>query len=262
MIPKIIHCCWFGRNPMGELENKCINSWKKYCPDYTIKIWNEDNFDINSNAYVKEAYENKKWAFVTDYVRLYALYTEGGVYMDTDVEVLKSLDDYLKYEAFSGFENYDAIPTGIMAGVKGFKLYKELLERYIDRHFIDENGRIDYTTNVAEITDYCLTRGLKLDNTFQIIDGFALFPKDYFCPKSYLTGRIECTENTITIHHFRGSWMSKGERLAISIHTKFSKLGKIGNGLARIICMPIHFVDKVNDLGFINAIKFFKNRNK
>lgn len=262
MIPKIIHCCWFGRNEMGELEKKCINSWKKFCPDYKIKVWNEDNFDINSNDYVKEAYETKKWAFVTDYVRLYALYTEGGIYMDTDVEVLHNLDEYLCYDAFSGFENYDAIPTGIMAGVKGFKLYKDLLDRYNNRHFVKEDGKMDYTTNVTEITNYCLDKGLQLNNTFQTIEGFTLFPKDYFCPKSYMTGQIECTDNTVTIHHFKGSWMSEGEKLTASINKWFYKFGKVGGAIAWLICVPIHFIDRIKNLGFVNTIKFYKNRNK
>ena len=105
MIPKIIHYCWFGGKPKPELAEKCIESWKKFCPDYEIVEWNEGNFNINSNLYVKQAYEAKKYAFVTDYVRLYALYTQGGIYMDTDVMVLKPLDEYLNHEAFSGFES-------------------------------------------------------------------------------------------------------------------------------------------------------------
>lgn len=115
MIPKKIHYCWFGGNPLPPLAVKCIESWKKYCPDYEIKEWNESNFDLNCNEYVREAYEAKKWAFITDVVRLYAMVTEGGIYMDTDVEVLRPLDDLLVYEAVSGFETKTRIPTGLMA---------------------------------------------------------------------------------------------------------------------------------------------------
>ena len=111
MIPKIIHYCWFGGKPLPELAQKCIASWKKYCPDYEIKEWNESNFNLNSCDYVREAYEAKKWAFITDYVRLYAMVTEGGIYMDTDVEVIKPLDPFLKHKAFSGFEDEVSIPT-------------------------------------------------------------------------------------------------------------------------------------------------------
>ena len=121
MIPKIIHYCWFGRGEMPPLAKKCIKSWKKYCPDYEIKEWNEDNFDLDMYPYAREAYDNRKFAFVTDVVRLYAIYTEGGIYMDTDVEVLKPLDSFLKHIAFSGYENDTLVPTGIMASEKGAK---------------------------------------------------------------------------------------------------------------------------------------------
>ena len=117
-IPKVILYCWFGRGEKPELAKKCIESWKKYCPDYEFKEWNEDNFDIHSNKYVEQAYNARKFAFVTDYVRLYALYYEGGVYMDTDVEVLKPIDEFLKHKAFSSFENNNTIPTGLMASEK------------------------------------------------------------------------------------------------------------------------------------------------
>ena len=118
MIPKIIHYCWFGDKELPKLAKKCLASWKKYCPDYQIKCWNESNFDVNSNQYVKEAYENKKYAFVTDYVRLYALYNFGGVYMDTDVEVIKNIDDFLNCKGFSSFESTNLVPTGILASEK------------------------------------------------------------------------------------------------------------------------------------------------
>ena len=128
MIPKKIHYCWFGRNPLPESAQKCIASWRKYLPDYEIKEWNEDNFDINVNLYVKQAYESRKFAFVTDYVRLYALASEGGVYMDTDVEVLKTFDPFLHHHAFSGFENNNYVPTGMMASEKNGKWVTELLD--------------------------------------------------------------------------------------------------------------------------------------
>ena len=118
MIPKIIHYCWFGGKELPELAKKCIASWKKYCPDYEIIRWDESNFDLESCQYVKQAYQSKKYAFVTDYVRLYAMYTQGGVYMDTDVELTKNLDKFLDHQGFSGFESEAQIPTGIMAAEK------------------------------------------------------------------------------------------------------------------------------------------------
>lgn len=207
MIPKKIHYCWFGRGPKNKLALDCIESWKKYLPDYEFKEWNEDNFDINQNQYVKEAYENRKFAFVSDFVRLYALYSEGGIYMDTDVEVIKTYDPFLKHVAFCGFETKDRVQSGIMAAEKGSRWIKELLEQYRYRKFILEDGTFDMTTNVVVITDYMSSKGLRLDNTLQDMPGFCtIYPMDYFCPKDHRTGKIKCTGNTVGIHHYAGSW--------------------------------------------------------
>ena len=220
MIPKIIHYCWFGGKQLPELARRCIDSWKKYCPEYDIKEWNEQTFDINCNTYVKEAYESKKFAFVTDYVRLYAIYTEGGIYMDTDVEVLKPLDDLLCYEAVSGFESDTRIPTGLMAGEKGHVFIKELLDDYNDIHFILPDKSLDLTTNVHRITNHCLKYGLQLNNSKQTINGFTFLPKDYLCTKSYQDGKIYLTENSYTIHHFAGSWVPKKRKIIKNIVLK------------------------------------------
>lgn len=210
MIPKIIHYCWFGGNPLPELAIKCMESWKKYCPDYEIIEWNEKNFDLHYNDYVWEAYQAKKWAFITDVVRMYALSTYGGIYMDTDVEVIKPLDPYLKHVAFSGYENEHDIPTGIMASEKGGKWVTDNLHYYDNKHFLKDDGSYDMTTNVVTLTNYMLPLGLKQNNTYQDFPGLITFyPKDYFCPKSYFDGKIYLTDNTVTIHHFAGSWRSE-----------------------------------------------------
>ena len=158
MIPKKIHYCWFGRGEKNKLYLSCIESWKKHFPDFEIIEWNEDNFDVNCNDYVREAYESKKYAFVTDYVRLYVLYNYGGIYMDTDVEVLKPLDPFLEHPAFSGFENNDSVPTGIMAARKKNKWIKDLLNEYNDLKFIKEDGSLDLTTNVVRITELSMKK--------------------------------------------------------------------------------------------------------
>lgn len=213
MIPKIIHYCWFGRNPKPKLAEKCIKSWKKFCPDYEIREWNEDNFSISeAPLYVRQAYEAKKWAFVTDYVRLYAMTKYGGIYMDTDVEVVKPLDRFLEHQAFSGFEDGVQIPTGIMACEKDYPLFKSLLSFYDTASFWNPDGTMNLTTNVTTITNLCLEKGLRQDNSFQILDGFALYPKDVFCPVSYATGKLERTKNTCTIHWFSGSWHTAEEK--------------------------------------------------
>ena len=223
-IPKIIHYCWFGGNPLPELAQKCIESWKKYCPDYEIKRWDETNFDLNYNNYVREAYEAKKWAFVTDVVRLYALVTYGGIYMDTDVEVLKPLDELLQYDSVSGFEAEKRIPTGLMASKKGQELFVEMLHNYDDSHFIRPDGTYDTTTNVTRITDTCLKYGLVLNNEKQTVNGFTLLPKDYLCPKDSETKEMCITENTLTIHHFDGSWVGEEQKLAANLSRKYAKV--------------------------------------
>ena len=213
MIPKIIHYCWFGRGEMPRLAKKCIRSWKKYLPDYQIKEWNEDNFDLSMFPYAKEAYERRKFAFVTDVVRLYALYIEGGIYMDTDVEVLKTLDPFLHHIAFSGFENATQVPTGIMASEKGGKWAKENLAFYEGKHFVDKDGQMNTITNVLTITDYMLNHGLVQDNTYQDFPGLiTIYPNDFFCPKCYEDNKIYLTNNTVTIHHFEASWKTPKER--------------------------------------------------
>lgn len=210
MIPKTIHYCWFGRNPLPKLAKKCIRSWKRYCRGYEIIEWNEDNFDISAAPlYVRQAYEAKKWAFVTDYVRLYAMVNYGGIYMDTDVEVVKPLDQFLSHQAFSGFEDATNIPTGIMACEKGFPLFDQLLHYYDDIPFLKPDGSCDLTTNVLIITDLCVKKGLLQNNSFQVVEGFALYPNDVFCPRNLSTGEVERTENTATIHWFSASWQPR-----------------------------------------------------
>lgn len=206
MIPKIIHYCWFGRGEKPTLALKCIESWHKFLPNYEFKEWNEDNFDINQNQYVREAYEARKFAFVTDYVRLYALYNEGGIYLDTDVEVLGNFDKFLNHHAFSGFETDNFVPTGMMAAEKHSVWAKELLDDYSNRKFIKEDGSYDLLANTKTITKYMLTKGIVLNNTYQDFPGLCtMYPSDYFCPKDHRTGRINLTSNSVCIHHFAGS---------------------------------------------------------
>lgn len=214
-IPKIIHYCWFGGKDMPESAKNCIDSWKKHIPDYELRLWNEETFDLDMYRFAREAYDNRKYAFVTDVVRLWAIYNYGGIYMDTDVEIIRPIDKFLKYPAFSGFEVQEAIPTGIMAGEKGSTWACDELKYYENRSFIKKNGRFDIRPNVQIITEHALVKGFVPNNQFQIInDELAVFPKDYFCPKSYVDGSITITENTYCIHHFAGSWHieSKGEK--------------------------------------------------
>jgi len=217
MIPRIIHYCWFGRGEMPELALECIESWHKYMPDYQYRLWNEDSFDINSVPYVKEAYECRKFAFVTDYVRLYALYTEGGIYMDTDVEVFKPYDDLLALPAFTGYEGSKSLPpvTGTMASLAGGEWVREQLCAYDGIHFIKENGEMDLTTNTVRISLIMKQGGFVQDGKKQVYKDMHVFPVDYFCPRQ-TTGEYLRTENTYCDHHFMGSWDSLKKRSLIA----------------------------------------------
>ena len=253
MIPKIIHYCWFGGKNLPPLAKKCIASWKKYLPDYEIKEWNESNFDINCCDYVKEAYQAKKWAFVTDYVRLFVLVNEGGIYMDTDVEVIGSLDYFLENKAFSGFENSSYISTGIMASERNFKLFEEFLRTYEERKFIKANGEYDLTTNVVSLTEFCKKRGLIENNVKQNIQGYVIYPQEYFSPKDYFTGKINKTEFTKTIHHFSESWIRKEDKISLAIKRRTeNKCGFICL-LGKIVAGPFTYMGRIRRDGIKKA---------
>lgn len=226
MIPKIIHYCWFGGKGKPEDVIQYIESWKIYCPDYEIKEWNEKTFDVNENDYCREAYEAKKWAFVTDYVRLKVLYEFGGIYMDTDVEVVKSLDPLLKYNALSGYESQTSIPTGTMCACRNNEWIGMLLEDYKNRHFFKADGTLDLTTNVKVITRLTQQKyQLELDGNMKIFgDNMVLLPFDYLCAKDFETGIVTKTQNTFTIHHFSGSWLTPENQYKQDIKRKLCKI--------------------------------------
>lgn len=208
MIPKIIHYCWFGGNPLGEKEKEVMKSWEKHCPDYKIMAWNEETFDVNNMGdYVKEAYEAEKWAFVSDVARLYALKEYGGIYMDTDMEVVKPLDPLLHQEAFMGFEIETTISTGIIAAKPHHPTIELLYNDYEERHFKNEDSSFDETTNVIRITEILQEHDLELNNEKQTIMDITIYPRVYFSPKSYWTHEVNDTDETYAIHQFSGSWL-------------------------------------------------------
>nr|WP_319398911.1 glycosyltransferase [uncultured Carboxylicivirga sp.] len=214
MIPKIIHYCWFGNGEMNALAKRCIATWKKVLPDYDLYLWNEDSFDINSTPWTKEAYNAKKYAFVADYVRLHALYTVGGIYMDTDVEVLKPFDSFLDAPAFAGFESEAMIQTGVMASEKEGFWAGKMLSYYKDRPYFRPDGTPEPITNVTIVSGMMKDYGFIPNNTYQTCNGILhLYPTDYFCPKDQLTLQVNLTSNTCCIHHFDGSWFPKGVKL-------------------------------------------------
>ena len=212
-IPKVINYCWFGGKQKNKLIKKCIKSWKKYCPDYEIIEWNEENFDINLNHYVSQAYEEKKWAFVSDYVRLYVIYTYGGIYLDTDVELIKTLDNLLKYKAFFASENNKNINTGLGFGaIKNNKTVKLLLDSYENLEFKNkETGILDITPCTHRNTEELIKKYGTLEekmNSF-IEDDVILLGKEYFCPFDSKTGKMIKTNKTVGIHWFNASWRNK-----------------------------------------------------
>ena len=209
LIPKVIHYAWFGRGEKSNLAKKCIESWKIYLPDYTFKEWNEDNFDLDMYPFARHAYDNRKFAYVSDVVRLHALFYEGGIYMDTDVEVIKNMDDLLCLHGFSGFQSPTEIPTGTMAAEPNNHWVKDQLDYYNFNDFVLNDVNEKLITNVELITGMSLEKhGLIPNNQKQeLLYGMVMFPLDYFCAKSVSTGKLMITENTYTIHHFAGSWV-------------------------------------------------------
>ncbi len=193
-----------GRKMHSELE--------KFCPDFEILEWNETNFDISTAPnYVKQAYEARRWAFVSDYVRLKALTEMGGVYMDTDVEVIRPLDPYLKHKAFAGFEHPQRVQTGLLACEKDFPLFRDFMAYYDTASFLRSDGTADVTTNVEILSRLCLERGMVCNDRFQVVDDLAIYPREVFCPVDFDTQKLKKTRKTVVIHWFSGSWHTEEE---------------------------------------------------
>jgi len=217
MIPKKIHYFWFGGNPLNEMGVKCLESWKKFFPDYEIIEWNESNFDIHCCKYVEQAYEAKKWAFVSDYARFIVLYEQGGVYFDTDVEAIKNFDDIIAMGSFMGCENrvsaenpeLSVAPGLGLAFEAGHPFLRELIDDYHKSSFVNEDGTLDLTTIVERTTRLLREHGLEDKNEIQTVAGITIYPVDYFCPIDMTSHRLIITENTRSIHHYAASWVDK-----------------------------------------------------
>ena len=211
-IPKVIHYIWLGSRALDKTSLKCMDSWSEFLPEYKVVCWGEDKCKdiINKNLYAKQSYEKEKYAFTSDYLRLYILYNYGGVYMDTDVQVFKSINKFLNDDAFTCFENRTSIPTALMAARKGNKWIEELLHYYDNRPFILENGQMDLTTNVSIISEMSRKWGFVPNGREQILDiGVHIYTKDYFCPIDTKNKKNDLfTENTYAAHLYNGSWRS------------------------------------------------------
>lgn len=237
MIPKIIHYCWFGKNEIPDNLKQCIESWKKIMPDYEIRRWDESNYDINKCDYIKEAYAEKKWAFVSDYARLDICYTYGGIYLDVDVEVIKPFDDLLVLDGFCGMEiGTRELPeeanVGLALGMKkGLEMGRILRDAYHSLHFKKSDGSLDMTPCPVIQTKTLKEYGLKLNNKTQKINDFTVFPTTYFCPMNQYTGELEITNETYSIHHYFCSWKSPADKRRRELRMKYSKFGKLGSDI-------------------------------
>lgn len=219
MIPKTIHYCWFGKQPLGKREQRCIESWSRICPNYEIILWNEMNAPVDDNDYVRQAYNMKKWAFVSDYVRLKILSEYGGIYLDTDVELLKPLDKFENQTGFMGFESQENVATCVIGCVPGHPFFGWAARQYDTRSFCRADGSCDSTTNTTWLTDILLQKGLQQNGLAQNVSDIAIYPPDVFCPLDLESGKLRMTEHSAAIHHFAGSWMTPRQKF----HTRVAQ---------------------------------------
>ena len=265
---KKIHYCWFGGKELPKDVKKCIETWKKILPDYEIKEWNEKNFDINTSNFVKEAYENKKWAFVSDYVRIYALYNEGGIYFDTDMKLLKDVSKIIDKKMFLGYEDSGYVGTAVIGvNEKHSKYMKEILDYYDNiEHF-----NVEFIYNYAN--PVIITKVINQYKKYENEDGITIFddniyvyPREYFYPLSYNYAEKKFTDNTCMVHLFNATWADKGEKRVIGIYRKFGpKLGKfINKVIDSIFNFKNYVIHKIKSLYNWARMKYsiHINRNK
>lgn len=257
MIPKVIHYCWFGKNELPELAIKCIESWKKFFPEYEIREWNEENFDLSCCEYVREAYQAGKWAFVSDYVRFWILYYYGGLYFDTDVEIIKDMSDIVSKGAFMGCETPDKCAPGLGLGVEsGHGLYKEILEDYNKSHFLNKDGSYNYKTVVDRTTNILKRHGFREGNSIQKIEGIYIYPNEYFCPMDYETGNVRITDKSRSIHWYDASWLDARMKIRRYRYEKIRNIfsGRTGKVLSKIYMSLSYYWEWISS-GNFNIIK-------
>ena len=260
MIPKIIHYFWFGGNEMPLTEKTFIDNWKKLCPDYKFILWNEKNYDIHKNKFIEEAYQNKKYSFVTDFARLDVIFQFGGFYFDTDVELIKPLEQFLSLKTFFGFENDRCINTGHGFGSEPrSNVIKTMMETYQNRRFVLEGNFFDTTPCTVTETKVLKEYGIEINNRFQNLLDVTVFPSDYFSPIDYDTNRIFLTKNTVSIHHYHASWLDKFHKKSIT--KKQYLFSKFGVHLGKILYFPFKIYYSIRAYGFkIIALKIKKEK--
>ena len=262
MIPKIIHYCWFGGNPLPELARKCIASWKRFLPDYEIREWNESNYDVHKIPYIAQAYEAKKYAFVSDFARFDILYEFGGIYFDTDVEVIKPLDDILKNGAFAGIESAGALAAGLgIASPAARDILKEILDSYKHETFLLSDGSFNLKTVVTRVSNIFKMHGFSDEVKIQHIADFTIYPMEYFCPKSPRTLQLNITDNTYTIHHYDGSWVDDfGKDVNAYVSKLYKKYGDTFFSRKKVVLYSV--VKAFKYYGVVGGVKYFFVRIK
>lgn len=259
-IPKIIHYCWFGKGKLPEEAQKCIESWKRNCPTYQIIEWNEDNYNYQKNKYIKQAYESKKWSFVTDYVRLDVINQYGGIYFDVDVELLKSLDDLLSYNAFFGFENVSYVATGLGFGaLPNQKIVEDMLSIYENINFINADGSLNQITCPVYNTQIIKKYGFIINGKTQINENICVLAPEYLAPYNYMTGDLNITNNTYSVHWYNMSWKSVQEKKYIK---KIQKVYKRSNVLGWWYEHIYYFLKYVRERGIFFTLKKIINKVK
>ncbi len=238
-IPRVIHYFWFGGGEKPQSVKKCIESWKQNCPDFEIREWNESNYDVHKHSYMEKAYDEGLWAFVSDYARLDVLYRFGGIYLDTDVEVLKDLSPLCETTAFIGFESPERVNDGQGIGcMPGMPIIKEMLDVYdYEGAYECSLGRNGFIESPKLRTKVLMEHGLVQNGSRQRICGMDIFPVDYLCPLDYDTGKLRITNNTYSIHHFNASWKDERAKRYLELLRKLNRVygKKIGKKLFGVI---------------------------
>jgi hypothetical protein len=261
MIPKIIHYCWFSGNKMSQDEVRYIEGWKDILRGYEFKLWNEDTFDVHSIKFTKQAAKARKWAFISDYVHAYAVYHYGGISLDTDVEILRPFDDLLNANScFGGFEDETYInPGSIFAGEKGCSIAQELMDFYAAYNITNKDESFNLVLSPQVLTKILLKHGLQQDNSYQDLGCMTVYPAEYFCPKSFRTGILNVTDNTYSIHHYKGSWLSKNDTEEIKRKQNvFFKYGdnELSNKLIELTTENIALRDNdINTMPLLNVYR-------
>ena len=262
MIPKIIHYCWFGGKPIPEAYRQYMESWRKFFPDYNIKEWNETNFDVHCCKYVEQAYEAKKWAFVSDYARFYALYKEGGIYFDTDIEVIKSFDDLIDCSSFFGFSSPNNLTLPVFGSDCNQNCIKYILDYYNTRNFVNEDGSYDTTTIEITAKKILVEKyNLQMNGSYQeLSEGIKIYPKEFLYSTDWRTGVIEMTPQLHIIHYAEASWLSDNARKSAIRRRMLIK--RYGVNVGSILDDGVTYYQEYGVINFLKKIvgKIFSKR--